>query len=278
MATTVASTTPASAPRQPAWAQPITPASRSAIRTGAQSAHTTPSAMPGRSVTRASASTGWCPACASLTTSTRAPCTWRTVRRLLRRQAEPAPARGRGSRATRAASSPLEKPQFSDANTPSLTPPSRVKKPWRRLSSAARLLASIIGFPAWWSVRRQRRCGEAWRRRRTRPGQRQHLEQLAHRAAVGQAEQRGAQLAALLRRRALEQAGDAQIDPHGAQERSLRHRPVDRGARLTRQPRRAPGNRHGSTDPPRPGVPSTGQGAWPRTACRVSPVTSAQAP
>ena len=28
--------------------------------------------------------------------------------------------------ATRARSSPLEKPQFSDANTPSLTPPSRV--------------------------------------------------------------------------------------------------------------------------------------------------------
>ena len=49
------SVTPASAPRQPAWAAPITPASASASRTGAQSAVTMPSSRPGRSVTSASA-------------------------------------------------------------------------------------------------------------------------------------------------------------------------------------------------------------------------------
>ena len=42
-----ASVTPSTAPLQPAWAAPITPASRSASRTGAQSAVTIPSTRPG---------------------------------------------------------------------------------------------------------------------------------------------------------------------------------------------------------------------------------------
>ena len=54
-AATVASSTPASAPRQPAWAAPTMSPAGSANSTGAQSAVMTPSAMSGRSVTIASA-------------------------------------------------------------------------------------------------------------------------------------------------------------------------------------------------------------------------------
>ncbi len=46
---------PVKAPRQPAWAAPITPAAASANSTGAQSAASTPRAIPGRVVTMASA-------------------------------------------------------------------------------------------------------------------------------------------------------------------------------------------------------------------------------
>ena len=56
MASTVASTMPASAPRQPAWAAPMTRASPSQNSTGAQSAVSTPMARPGVLVTMASAS------------------------------------------------------------------------------------------------------------------------------------------------------------------------------------------------------------------------------
>ncbi len=56
MASTVASTMPESAPRQPAWAAPMTRASPSQKRTGAQSAVRTPMARPGVAVTMASAS------------------------------------------------------------------------------------------------------------------------------------------------------------------------------------------------------------------------------
>ena len=55
MAANVASSTPASAPRQPAWAAPITRASGSANSTGPQSAVETPMASPGSRVTMASA-------------------------------------------------------------------------------------------------------------------------------------------------------------------------------------------------------------------------------
>src|SRR5262249_4475119 len=46
MAAIVASSTPVAAPRQPAWAAPITPAVSSANRTGPQSAVVTPIASP----------------------------------------------------------------------------------------------------------------------------------------------------------------------------------------------------------------------------------------
>jgi hypothetical protein len=55
MAAMVASVTPASAPRQPAWAAPTMRASGSANRTGPQSAVEMPIASPGRPVTMASA-------------------------------------------------------------------------------------------------------------------------------------------------------------------------------------------------------------------------------
>ena len=55
IAAMVESVTPPSAPFQPACAAPITPALVSAKRTGAQSAVSTPSAMPGTLVTLASA-------------------------------------------------------------------------------------------------------------------------------------------------------------------------------------------------------------------------------
>ena len=55
IAATVASTTPPSAPRQPAWAAPTIAACESASSTGAQSAASMPSMTPGRSVTMASA-------------------------------------------------------------------------------------------------------------------------------------------------------------------------------------------------------------------------------
>ena len=114
MAATVASITPASAPRQPAWAQPITPAAGSAISTGAQSAHTTPRAMPARLLTRASASTGWWPESFLRAVSTRALWTWRTVHNAAAGTPRRAMARARFS-ATSAGSSPLERPQLRDA-------------------------------------------------------------------------------------------------------------------------------------------------------------------
>ena len=55
MAATVASITPVNAPRQPAWAAPITPAWLSANSNGPQSAVDTPMASRGVRVTMASA-------------------------------------------------------------------------------------------------------------------------------------------------------------------------------------------------------------------------------
>ena len=55
IAAIVVSTTPPSAPFQPAWQAPTTPALLSASSTGAQSAASTPSTMPGRLLTNPSA-------------------------------------------------------------------------------------------------------------------------------------------------------------------------------------------------------------------------------
>ena len=64
IASTVASTMPAKAPRQPACAAPMTPASLSASSTGAQSALRMPKAIPGRRVTAAAARGGYTTVCA----------------------------------------------------------------------------------------------------------------------------------------------------------------------------------------------------------------------
>ena len=81
MAPIAASITPASAPFQPAWTAPMTPACGSASRIGWQSAVSTAMAMPGWSVTMASARilpiSGNC--AASLTTATSAEWVWCTV-------------------------------------------------------------------------------------------------------------------------------------------------------------------------------------------------------
>ena len=58
----------------------------------------------------------------------------------------------------------------------------------------------------------------------------QHLEQLAHGAGIGQAEQGGAQRAALIGRRPLEQLRGAQVDAKRRQKGALRYRTVHRGA------------------------------------------------
>ena len=79
MAATVASRMPASAPFQPAWAAPITPASGSASSTGPQSAASTPRSRPGRSVTRASASGASRVSQGAVDLSAVAPWTWRAV-------------------------------------------------------------------------------------------------------------------------------------------------------------------------------------------------------
>ena len=129
MAATVASSTPATAPRQPAWAAPTTPAPASQNSTGAQSAVTMPRAMPGWSVTRASAR-GPAPAAQAVVACT-------TAVAVHLGQAEQggglgADARGRrghGSPARRRATSCPDRLQFRLAYGPVDTPPRRVKKP-----------------------------------------------------------------------------------------------------------------------------------------------------
>ena len=79
MAATVASITPASRPRQPAWATPITPA-RLSKATGTQSAVCTASTRSGSAVTSASASVADAPgrALSAVAVTTSAPWTWRS--------------------------------------------------------------------------------------------------------------------------------------------------------------------------------------------------------
>ena len=229
---TVASTTPASAPRQPAWAQPITPAARSAIRTGAQSAHEHAERYA-RAVghQRVRLDRLVPPRARSLTTSTRAPCTWRTVQGCPPAGRAGASARARFSldprRVVAAREAAVQRGEHALAD-PALAGEEAVADDCRaRRDCWLRSSASQHGG----AFRRQRRRGEAWRRRCARPGQRQHLEQLAH----GAARRSGGTAPARSWRRCSGVArssrrGDAQIDPQRAQERSLRHRPVDRGA------------------------------------------------
>ncbi len=128
IAAIVASSTPATAPRHPACAAPITPAAGSANRTGAQSAVTMPSAMPGRSVTIASPRG---PSPGFQANSTRiASAPWTCVNPTSRSGAAPTAraARARFSSTASGESWP-ERLQLSEANGPSETPPWRVKKP-----------------------------------------------------------------------------------------------------------------------------------------------------
>ncbi len=128
----------------------MTPALRSASRTGVQSAVTTPSASPGRAVTSASARGPAPGGQGSVTVTTPAPCTW--VRPSRCGGAEGCGRRRRGWRATASGASALERLQFRLANGPVLTPPRRVKKPWRTgrasLASASGVIRRTRPGPA----------------------------------------------------------------------------------------------------------------------------------
>ena len=97
MAAMVASITPATAPRQPAWAAATTPACLSANRIGAQSAVTMPSATSGRSVTMASACGPAPGGQGAATCTTSGPCTCVSPTSAGRVCTDRARARGRGS-------------------------------------------------------------------------------------------------------------------------------------------------------------------------------------
>ena len=88
MAATVASSTPPSAPFQPAWAAPITPALASANSTGAQSAVRMPSTTPGMAVTMPS------PSCLAAKSQS-APTTWTLALWICARVTSLAPGRQR---------------------------------------------------------------------------------------------------------------------------------------------------------------------------------------
>ena len=128
MAMTVSSSTPSTAPRQPACAPPITPALRSANNTGAQSPVIMPRIRPARRVTTPSASGRRSSGQASSATTTRLPCTCVKPHSASCESPSAAAARVRFSR-TAAASSLPESEQFSDAKAPFDTPPLRVKNP-----------------------------------------------------------------------------------------------------------------------------------------------------
>ena len=64
---------------------------------------------------------------------------------------------------------------------------------------------------------------------------------------------------------------EPRLEPEGAQERALRHRPVDRGAGGARRLGERREIDMASKDRPSPGQASGAQAAWPRTACSVSP-------
>ena len=81
IAATVFRSTPAKAPFHPAWAAPTTRAAASANRTGPQSAASTPSPMPGRSVTMASQRGRVSRVQGSVTVATRLLWHWYTERR-----------------------------------------------------------------------------------------------------------------------------------------------------------------------------------------------------
>src|SRR5579883_2630513 len=231
IAAIVASSTPATAPRQPAWAAAITPASASASSTGAQSAVTMPSARPGRSVAIASARGPAPGGHGSDTRTASAPCTWVSPTRRAGSVPSARAARARfASTASRA--SWLDRLQLSEANGPVETPPWRVKKAWGSGRSGERSGASDrmragerVAARAGSSAFR-----EAWRCRGSGRGQREGLEQPAHAVGldkpaggVDQRQRLGGRLGAREPVGALHQA-----EP--GEEHALRDRPIYRRA------------------------------------------------
>ena len=161
----VASTTPASAPRQPACAAPITRAIGSWSRTGAQSAAKMPSATPGTRETMPSArgESSRRQGSSTMTTTALWICRQVTSRSADRSSRSSAIAR---LRATFSAGSPEPNPQLSDPNRPWLTPPRRVKKACRTAPFASSTSRAIIAaFPQI----RNRRASAATARREPRP-------------------------------------------------------------------------------------------------------------
>ncbi len=147
IAATVVATTPPSAPFQPAWAAPMTEAAGSARRTGTQSAVRMPRAMPGRPVTSASARGLSSRRHGASTVTTSGLWIWWQVTRRSGARSSAAIARARFS-ATRSGASPEPKPQFSEPNSPALTPPSRVKKAWRMPEASLSVPRLIIVVPS----------------------------------------------------------------------------------------------------------------------------------
>ena len=149
--------------------------------------------------------------------------------------------------------------------SPSLTPPVRVKKPWRTRPRARG-----------WRGQHGRSVG-AWNRRRRRvgPGEHQHLEQLAHGARVGQAEQGRAQRALL--------SGVARSISFAVRRwmpsvvKTCPAAPARRRCAACGRGRNAKVDVGGRSAVP--GASSGSHGACRRVACKVSPVgPSAQAP
>src|SRR5579885_2279116 len=225
MPETVASITPASVPRQPPCAAPITPAAGSANNTGAQSAARMPRAIPGAAVTMPSAR-GAAPAGhGSVTVTTAALWTWlQVISRAAGRPSRSAAAAR--LRATLSGSSPEPKPQLSEANSPSLTPPRRVKKACRAPPPSS---AASLSMPSRCSPTRRRSSlgREPRRRRQTRRDQRHRLEQGAHLARIDQAAEAAFERVALFRRRRPEQGLEAQLGAERNEEFALHHGAVD---------------------------------------------------
>ena len=171
MAASVASSTPASAPRQPAWAAPITPASdRQAAPARSRREHAEGDAgavgQPAHRARRRAVSAAararprpWCRAPGARCTGFPAPCRGAASARA----GSPPPAgRRRRSRAA------VERGEYALADAAR-----RVKKPWRTRAEGAEAGAAVSMAAASASC-------ESRRRRRVRPGEHQHLEQLAH--------------------------------------------------------------------------------------------------
>src|SRR5262245_25865814 len=115
---------------------------------------------------------------------------------------------------TFAGSSPEPRPQLSDLYMPSLTPPLRVRKPWRsRVLSVRALAVIIVSLESRW-------CRQA------RRGDRQRLEQGAHLREVEQASARAHDVLGLRLRRVAHQHLRALMQAEPLQQLALRYRSI----------------------------------------------------